>query len=192
MRLRTAFLGLSCFCWGFAQACGGDSGVNLDGSTDGTVQNDVTPPPPDSGNDVVNIPDTGPGDTGTDTGTTQDGSTDGGVQDSGTANITSWQCGSVTVSDCSQCTGFQQPCAYCNFADASVLKGVCTQMYTGCQNAIPNGYQDCPCQDASTCIEGYQVCTQFGGRCHTCTDNTQNAGLKCENGGTCSPDAGCL
>ncbi len=192
MRLRSAFLALTCVSWAFAQACGGDSGVEIDGSTDGTV-NDVTPPP-DGNNDVVNIPDTGTTDGGGDTGTTDGASdaSDGGTtqKDSG---IGSWTCGSVTVNDCSQCTGFTQPCAYCSSTDASVLKGVCTQLYTDCLNSIPQGYQDCPCTggDASTCPEGYQVCINFG-RCHTCTDNAQNTGLKCENGGTCAADAGCL
>jgi hypothetical protein len=103
--------------------------------------------------------------------------------------IAQWSCGSVKVSDCSQCIGFTQPCAYCNVQDASVITGSCVQTGTNCQNAIPQGFQDCPCADASTCIEAFQVCTAFG-RCHTCTDSTQNNGLKCEDGLTCAADAG--
>ena len=192
MRLRSAFLALACVSWAFAQACGGDSGVDLDGSTDGTVFEAA--PPIDSGNDVVIIDDTGTGDTGTpDTGTS-DGSTadasDGGTQiDSG---IGTWKCGATTVSDCAQCIGYTQPCVYCSNADASVLSGVCTLINTNCFNSLPNGYQDCACTDASTCPESYQVCSGQG-RCHTCSDSQNNATLKCENGGTCSyPDGGCL
>jgi hypothetical protein len=188
MRLRSAFLGVTCVSWAFAQACGGDSTTD-DGGADVTV-NDVVQQPDTSGNDVVTPPDTGTDDTGTDTGT--DGSTsdasDGGVQQD--TGIAMWKCGSVNVTSCSQCTGFTQECAYCSFTDASVLSGVCTQIYTNCANAIPQGFQDCPCADASTCPEAFQVCTQQG-RCHTCTDNATNNTLKCENGGTCAADSGC-
>ena len=187
MRLRFAFFALTCVSWGLVQACGGDSGVDTDAGQDVTV-NDVSQPPPDSSPpDVVTTPDTG---TDADTGDVVT-TTDATTQDSG-ANIGSWKCGSVTVADCSQCTGFFQPCAYCSVTDASVVTGVCTQIYTNCLNAIPNGYQDCPCTpgDASTCIEGYQVCSQQG-RCHTCTDSVNNNTLKCENDLTCAADAGC-
>ncbi len=192
MRLRTAFLGLTSACWVFAQACGGDSGTDLDGGSDGTV-NDVVSQPDTSGNDVVQ-----PQDTGTDdTSTGNDGSTTTDASDAGTqadTGITSWKCGSVTVSDCAQCTGFTQTCVYCLAfqADAAPLSGVCVQEGTNCLNSIPQGYQDCPCNnDASACPEGFQVCTQQG-RCHTCTDNLQNNGLKCEDGKTCVADAGCM
>jgi hypothetical protein len=189
MRLPSAFFTLTCVCWAFAQACGGDSLID-DGGTDGTT-NDVAQQPDTSGNDVVTT-DTGTDDTGTDTGTTDGSSTDasdGGVQQD--TGIAKWQCGSVTVSTCSQCTGFTQPCAYCSTTDASVLSGVCTQTSTNCLNVIPQGFQDCPCADAATCPEAFQVCTQQG-RCHTCTDNTTNNTLKCENGQTCAADSGCL
>lgn len=187
MRIRLISTSLLCASWALAQACGGDTGTGLDGGDDGTVP-DVFQQPDTSGNDVVTNPDTGPvDDSGTDTGTTTDASDGGTTIDTG---IAQWNCGSVKVSDCSQCTGFTQPCAYCNFQDASVITGSCVQQGTNCQAAIPQGFQDCPCADASTCIEGFQVCTAFG-RCHTCTDNPQNNGLKCEDGLTCQADAGC-
>jgi hypothetical protein len=76
--------------------------------------------------------------------------------------------------------------------DASVLEGRCTPMHQNCAGGIPNGFEDCRCQDASTCPEGYQICNA-NGRCHTCSDQNANNGLKCENGGTCDfADGGCL
>ena len=189
MRVRLFFTSLVCVSWVFAQACGGDSSTD-DGGTDGTV-NDVVTNPDTSGNDVVTNPDTGPDDSGTtDTGT--DGTTTSDASDGGTTidtGIAQWTCGSVKVTDCSQCTGFTQTCAYCNLQDASVLSGVCVQTGANCANSIPQGYQDCTCADAATCPEAFQVCTQQG-RCHTCTDNTFNNGLKCEDGLTCAADAG--
>jgi hypothetical protein len=190
MRIRLMFTSLVCVSWAFAQACGGDSGTD-DGGSDGTTGNDVITQPdivtqdvvtnPDTGPDDTGVPDTGPGDTGP--GDANDGGT---TVDTG---IAQWTCGSVKVADCSLCTGFTQPCAYCNTQDASVLSGVCVQTGQNCFNTIPNGYQDCPCADASTCPEGFQVCTNAG-RCHTCTDSTQNNGLKCEDNLTCQIDAG--
>ena len=188
MRVRLISTGLVCASWALAQACGGDSGTGLDGGDDGTVADVVQPD--NFVNDVVTNPDTG-----------DDGSTGGDASDGGTGDasdgattidtgIAQWSCGSVKVADCSQCTGFTQPCAYCNVQDASVITGSCVQQGMNCQMAIPQGFQDCPCADASTCIEGFQVCTAFG-RCHTCTDSTQNNGLKCEDGLTCQADAGC-
>lgn len=193
MRLPYALAALSCVCWSFAQACGGDGAVDLDGSTDGTTGGDTVTPPPDSGGqDVVVIDDTGTGDTGTtdagDAGTTPDSSS-GGL---------AYRCGfdGGTVTDCSQCVGATQPCAFCGTADASVILGVCTALHTNCFNAIPsNQYQDCPCPaDAGACPESYQICaTGGGGRCHTCSDQNTNNGMKCENGGTCDyVDGGCL
>jgi hypothetical protein len=192
MRVRLVFTGLVCVSWCFAQACGGDSSTD-DGGTDGTTQDVVQPD--NFVNDVVTNPDTSPPDDGSTTdssdgGTTTDASDGATTIDTG---IAMWTCGSVKVSDCSQCTGFTQPCAYCNVQDASVLSGACVQTGTNCLNAIPNqNFQDCVCSpgDASTCPEGFQVCTT-NGRCHTCTDSTQNNGLKCEDNLTCQADAGC-
>ena len=188
MRLRLLVVMGSLVSFGVFQACGGDD--TLDGGADGsppdaTVDNFV--PPPDSGNDATPPPD----DSGTvdaSDGSASDASDGGSAQDGGTT-IATWQCGATTVSDCAQCTGFTQPCAYCNMQDASVVSGVCTLIHSNCLNSIPQGYQDCTCQDASTCPESYQVCT-LQGRCHTCSDSTQNNTLKCENGGTCTPEAG--
>ena len=187
MRVRLIFTGLVCGTWAFAQACGGDTGTGIDGGDDGTVA-DVFQQPDTSGADVA-TPDTGPDDSSTGNDVTVTDASDGGTTiDTG---IAQWNCGSVKVSDCSQCTGFTQPCAYCNFQDASVITGSCVQEGTNCANVIPQGFQDCPCiaGDASTCIEAFQVCTQQG-RCHTCTDSTFNNGLKCEDGLTCQIDAG--
>ena len=189
MRVRLVFTGLVCASWAFAQACGGDGGTGLDGGDDGTVA-DVVQQPDTSGNDVVTNPDTGTddaSDTGSDVVVTSDASDGGTTLDTG---IAQWNCGSVKVSDCSQCTGFTQPCAYCSVTDASVLTGSCVQMGTNCFNNIPNGFQDCPCADAATCPEAFQICSGQG-RCHTCTDSLQNQGLKCENNLTCQVDAGC-
>jgi hypothetical protein len=190
MRGRLAFLGVVCGSWVLVQACGGDAGTDLDGGGDVTV-NDVNQPD-NFVSDVVTNPDTG------DDGSAGDAS-DGGTADASDGattidtGIAQWSCGSVKVSDCSQCTGFTQPCAYCGVQDASALTGVCVQTGTNCLNAIPNqGVEDCVCTpgDASTCPEAFQVCTT-NGRCHTCTDSTQNNGLKCENATTCQADAGC-
>src|SRR5678815_3592434 len=168
MRVRLVFTGLVCVSWAFAQACGGDPGTDTDGGSDGTLIDNFVPET--SPNDVVTNPDTGPDDTGTgDTGsdvTTTDASDGGTTIDTG---IAQWTCGSVKVTDCAQCTGFTQPCAYCGTQDASVLTGVCVQTGQNCFNTIPNGFQDCPCADAATCPEAFQVCTT-NGRCHTCTD----------------------
>jgi hypothetical protein len=188
MRVRLVFTGFVCASWALAQACGGDSGTGIDGGDDGTVA-DVFQQPDNFVNDVVTNPDTG------DDGSTTDGGTDGSTGDASDGattidtGIAMWTCGSVKVSDCSQCTGFTQPCAYCNMQDASVLSGTCVQTGDNCFNSIPNGFQDCPCADASTCPEAFQVCTNQG-RCHTCTDSVQNNGLKCENATTCQIDAG--
>lgn len=188
MRVRLVFTGLVCASWVFAQACGGDGGTDIDGGGDVTV-NDVITTPDNFVNDVVTNPDTG------DDGSTGDAGTDAVADASDGATtidtgIAQWSCGSVKVSDCSQCTGFTQPCAYCNFQDASVLSGVCVQTGQNCQFSIPQGFQDCTCTDASTCPEAFQVCTTNGGRCHTCSDNATNNGLKCEDGLTCQFDAG--
>jgi hypothetical protein len=193
MRARVLLVAISCVSWAIVEACGGSTDDTLDGSTDGTTE--TTPPPPDSGgNDVVNPDDTGTGDTGTTDGggdAMPTDASDGGAQDSGTT-IGTWKCGATTVTNCSQCTGYTQPCVYCAVTDASVLSGVCTLINSNCYTTIPTGYGDCACADASTCPESYQVCTNFG-RCHTCSDSTQNNGLSCENGGTCdSADGGCL
>jgi hypothetical protein len=189
MRVRLVFTGLVCVSWAFAQACGGDSSTD-DGGADGTT-NDVIQQPDNFVADVVTNPDTGGDDSSTSDGGT-DGSTTSDASDGATTidtGIAQWSCGSVKVSDCSQCTGFTQPCAYCNFQDASVLSGVCVQTGDNCANSIPQGYQDCVCADASTCPEAFQVCTQQG-RCHTCSDMQTNNGLKCENALTCQYDAG--
>lgn len=189
MRVRFVFTGFVCCSWALAQACGGDSGTDIDGGDDGTVA-DVVTQPDNFVNDVVTNPDTG------DDSSTADGGTDGATTDAsdGSAGfdtgIAQWTCGSVKVSDCSQCTGFTQPCVWCNFQDASVITGACVQTGTNCSNAIPQGFQSCLCPgDASTCPENFQICTNQG-RCHTCTDSTFNNGLTCEDGKTCQIDAG--
>jgi hypothetical protein len=199
MRFHLLFLVGTVAALGCVEACGGDT---TDGGADSggpdTTTTDVTPPI-DTGTDTTTTTDA-PDDTTTvtDTGTTDGGGTDasdGGAQDSGLVTLTSWQCGSVTVSDCTQCTGYTQPCVYCatGFQDAAAYTGVCVITHSNCLNAIPNGYQDCPCNnDASTCVESYQICNNQN-RCHTCEDNNNNTGLTCQNGGTCNAtDGGCL
>jgi len=188
MRGRLVFLGFACLSWSLAPACGGDGGTDIDGGDDGTVADVVQPD--NFVNDVVTNPDTGDDSSAADTGT------DGGVTDASDGStgvdtgIAQWTCGSVKVTDCSQCTGFTQPCVWCNFQDASVITGACVQTGTNCSNVIPQGFQSCVCGDASTCPEAFQICSGFG-RCHTCTDNTQNNGLTCQNGLTCAADSGC-
>lgn len=187
MRYQPALVVLSLFGYAVAQGCGGssdDTNPN-DGGNDTTTVDSPT-------NDVAVMDtgtnDTGTDDTGSDAGT--DSATDAG-QDSG-PNISIWMCGTATVTDCSQCTGFTEPCAYCNIMDASVLSGACVQTHTSCANVIPNGFQDCLCGDAGPCPENDQVCTAFG-RCHTCEDTNTNNGLACHGGGTCDyADGGCL
>ena len=189
---RVVFLCLVFSGWGIAQGCGGADGSGLgDGSDDGTISDSpVNNPDVAQQNDGGNPNDTGQGGDGT---TTEGGATDGGVTDGGGSNVL-LRCGDASVNDCTQCVGATQPCVYCGVADASAQTGVCTPMHTSCLNAIPNvNFQDCPCTDASTCPESYQVCTSNFGRCHTCSDSFTNNGLKCENGGTCSFDSGsCL
>ncbi|HSQ64446.1 MAG TPA: hypothetical protein VLM85_14580 [Polyangiaceae bacterium] len=196
MRLRFAFVGLcsvACASWMFAQGCGGDTSPADDGGSDGTTGGDSNPPPPqDSGGDVnpgdTGAPDTGPGDAG-----------DGGVQPDGASSNVSFRCAvdGGTVTDCSQCQGFPQPCVYCETADASTLTGQCRTMGTSCFQNAPQGYGACPCSagDASTCPESYQVCRSFANNpysCRTCSDSTNNNGLTCQNGGTCNNvDGGC-
>jgi len=187
MRVRLFLTGVVCVSWAFGPGCGGDSSTD-DGGSDVTV-NDVITQPDNFVDDVVTNPDTGDdssADGGTD-GAITDASDGGTVIDTG---IAQWTCGSVKVSDCSQCTGFTQPCVWCNFQDASVITGACVQTGDNCSNSIPQGFQSCNCADASTCPEAFQICSGFG-RCHTCTDNTTNNGLTCQNGQTCAADAGC-
>ena len=192
--LRFILLGGSIGSLLVAQACGGDVG-NVDGGPDG-APNDATldvAQQNDSGSDVNNTNDTGPGDTGTDTGT--DASDGGTTPDSGNLGITSWGCGTATVSDCSACIGHDEPCVYCDNADASAHAGVCVQPGTGCGNSAPNNSGLCACpHDAGSCPAAYQVCLAFGpqGVCDTCGAVMQTNGLKCENGGTCNAnDGGC-
>jgi len=196
MRLRFVWLGVSILSLGVAGACGGADATGDDGGTDSGTGEDATldsaPPPQDgSTDDVVTTPDS----SADDGATTTDANDGGSAQDTGVA-IGIWKCGATTVTDCAQCTGYTQPCAFCGVADASAVTGVCTLINDNCVNYVPQGYQDCTCGDASQCIESYQVCTQFG-RCHTCTDNgaTQggNGGLACTGGGTCHPlEGGCF
>ncbi len=184
--MRRALFLFFCFGgYGIAQGCGGSDATIPDGS------DDVTIPGNDSGGQDA----TQQNDTGTTDGGGGDGSTitDGGTTDSGGGSNVLLRCGDASVNDCSQCQGATEPCVYCGAFDASTMTGVCMAAHTNCFNNIPQGFNDCPCFfDASTCPESYQVCTQQG-RCHTCEDNTTNAGLKCENGGTCNAvDGGCL
>jgi hypothetical protein len=192
MRHRVLTLSLLIVSSSFTQACGGDSGAGVtpdDGSVDSTTDDTGTN---DTGTGESGGDDTGTNDTGTsDTGATDAG--DGGAKDSGSGNVV-LQCpdGGATT-DCAQCTGAPQPCVYCDMNDASALQGVCTPMHQNCFQNIPNGFEDCRCMmDASTCPEGYQVCT-VNDRCHTCSDQNGNDMLKCQNGGTCNyADGGCL
>ena len=193
MRLRLAFLlvsSVSCSAWLFTQGCGGDTTTTDDGGNDGTTGGDTNPPPPnDSGSDVITQNDTGAPDTG---------GGDGGTQPDGSSSNVSFRCGigpeAGTVSDCSQCQGFPEPCVYCGFQDASVMTGTCHVANGSCFQGAPNGFGLCPCNggDASTCPEAYQVCRQGGNfySCRTCSDSTNNGGLSCQGGGTCHPDAG--
>ncbi len=191
MRVQLAFLALSCVSFGLAQACGGDTGVNIDASSDATVGDS-----PNNGNDVNTSDVAQQNDTGTaDTGTSD--ASDGGTQtDSGKTGITSWGCGNTTVTDCSLCIGHTQPCVFCETADASVLAGNCVQQGTGCFNGAPTGYQVCGCPsgDAGQCPWPDQVCVSFNGHfCLTCGEFNQTNGLTCENGGKCDAvDGGCL
>jgi hypothetical protein len=187
---RVVFLCLVFSGWGIAQGCGGVDTSGLgDGSDDGTIADGPANNPDvaqqyDSGNPN----DSGQGGDGT---TTEGGATDGGITDGGGSSVL-LRCGDASVNDCAQCTGATQPCVYCGATDASATTGICTPMHTNCFNVIPNGFQDCPCVDASACPESYQVCTNVG-RCHTCSDSFTNSGLKCENAGTCAFDSGsCL
>lgn len=110
------------------------------------------------------------------------------------AMITSWTCGSASVDDCSKCTGFPQPCAYCNAFDASDMVGVCTTLHSTCLGSIPNNHTECTCitGSASVCPEGYEICDGMH-FCHTCSDKATNDGLTCQNGGKCHyDDGGCL
>jgi len=192
MRLRLTFLlisSVSCGAWLFAQGCGGDTVATDDGGDDGTTAPDNgNPPPPDSGNpDVIVAKDTGAPDTG---------GGDGGVQPDSSSSGVAFRCGfdGGTVTDCSQCQGFPEPCVYCQFADASVMTGTCHVANGSCFQGAPTGFGLCPCAggDASTCPEPYEVCRQGGNfySCRTCSDSNNNAGLACQGGGTCHPDAG--
>ncbi len=193
MRTRVAFLvlcSLSCGAWIAAQGCGGDSSTT-DGGNDGTTGNDVNNPPPDSGKqDVAQQNDTGVPDTGG--GDASDGGTQ---QDSSSGNLV-FACGTDggTVTDCAQCTGATQPCVYCEIGDASVHAGECRTFGSSCNfnPTPPTGFAGCTCfNDASACPESYQVCRNA--TCRTCSDSTNNNGLKCENGGTCdNVDGGCI
>jgi hypothetical protein len=190
MRIRMAFLVLSYVPYAIIQGCGGDSGVNIDASTDGTVS-DSPNMGNDASNDVAQQNDTG---MGNDTGTGSDASD--ASMESGSTGILSWGCGNATVSSCALCIGHTQPCVYCETKDASVLAGNCVQEGTSCFMGAPMGYGNCPCpgNDAGGCPEPYQVCFAFmGGQCGTCGEIPETNGLTCENGGKCdSVDGGCL
>lgn len=181
MRIRLAFLVLSCVSYAAVQGCGGDNGTGNDASTtDGTV-GDGPSNGNDASNDVAQQNDSGSSDTG---------ASDGGAADSGNT-IGSWMCGTATVSDCAQCIGHTQTCVYCGIADGSALAGNCVQQGTSCFMGAPMGYQTCRCGDASPCPEGDQLC--FGARCFTCGEIPETNGQTCENGGKCdSADGGCL
>ncbi len=185
MRFRASFLVVSFVSYAVAQGCGGST--DSQGPPDSSVDS--------SSNDTGNGNDTSTNDTGTnDTGTGNDAGSD--ASDAGTdtgTTIGTWTCGNATVTDCSQCIGFTQPCVYCAVTDASVQSGACVQEHTNCFNGgIPNGFADCPCTAATQCPDDFQVCTQAG-RCHTCEDNNGNNGLTCKNGGKCDAvDGGCL
>ena len=101
-----------------------------------------------------------------------------------------FSCGSGSVTSCTQCTGMPEPCVYCALNDAGVLTGVCLPMNGSCGNAIPPGFNRCPCASQSTCPESYQVCRN--GSCRTCSESTFNSGATCQGGGTCNAaDGGC-
>ncbi len=176
-----------------AQACGGTTDTDdggLDSSTNDVAAQDNFVPPQDSAppDDVVTIPDSGPGDTGV--------PIDAGP-DTGGKTITSWTCGNATVTDCAQCIGHTQTCVYCADNDASVVNGTCVQTGTGCGNTIPQGFNLCTCPKGdggvSACPEPYQVClpvTQQQSVCDTCGAVVTTNGLTCENGGKCAADSG--
>ncbi len=192
MRSRAALMilcSISCGAWLATQGCG-DNTVTTDGGNDGTTGNDGNNPPPDSGNQDVaqqdtGVPDTGGGD-----------ASDGGVLPDGSSTGLSFSCGNDggTVTDCAQCTGATQPCVYCEIVDASVHAGECRPFGSSCNfnPTPPTGFAGCPCfNDASTCPESYQVCRNA--TCRTCSDSTNNNGLKCQSGGTCdNVDGGCI
>jgi hypothetical protein len=197
MRVRLVIGGLSIGSVLVAQACGGTTDTG-DGGFDGSP-NDATIDVPiqqnDTGtSDVTVNPDTGPGN---DAGPGNDGAVDAGPDTS--TNISIWVCGTVTVADCSLCTGHTMPCAYCANADASTLAGACVEQGGGCGGTIPMGYNLCRCSngDAGPCPEAFQVCLNAGGPptndvCDTCGAVTTTNGLTCENGGKCTLDAGCM
>ena len=182
MRVRIVFLALSCFSFGLVQACGDDTTTPPDGSTDGTV----TDAP---GADVV-AQDTGTQDTGTgDSATGDSGGNDGGTTDSGGGSL-SYVCDvdGGTVTSCAQCTGFTQPCAYCDTADASNVVGHCVAQGGNCAAAAPNNFGACGCgTDAGNCPESYEVCRSQS--CRTCGENQTN-GLACKGGGSCTSNTG--
>ena len=118
-----------------------------------------------------------------------DAAKDAVAQDSsgGDGGLT-FACNTQNVASCDQCTGMTQPCVYCG--SGSALAGKCVQQGTSCSFNAPNGFQSCPCQNASTCPESFQVCRN--GSCRTCTDSFNNNGQTCKSGATCSPaDGGC-
>ncbi len=190
---RWVLLSLSVGSIVVAQACGGSTATD-DGGVDSST-NDVTTtqdnfvPPQDTGVEDNFVP---PQDAGT--GDASDAST---APDTGGNPITSWTCGSTTVSDCAQCVGHTQTCVYCETNDASVLSGACVQLGTGCGGSIPQGFNLCPCpKDAGACPEPYLVClqvTQQQSVCDTCGAVQTTNGLTCQNGGKCDAvDGGCL
>jgi hypothetical protein len=192
MRARFAFLVLPYAAYGLVQACGGSTGTGVDASTDVTMGNDA----PNNGNDAATNDVSQPMDTGTtDTGSTD--ASDGGV-DSGSTGITTWGCGTATVTSCALCIGHTQECVYCADNDASALAGNCVEQGTGCVGAGPNGYETCTCPggDAGECPESNQVCLKITNTeydCLTCGEYNGTNGLTCTGGGKCDAvDAGCL
>ena len=178
MRVRIVLVALSCFSFGLVQACGDDTTTPPDGSTDGTV-NDAP------GQDVVTQ------DTGTqDTGTGDSATGDGGGTDGGGGTLT-YVCDvdGGTVTSCAQCTGFPEPCAYCDTADASNVVGHCLQQGQNCGGGAPNNFGACGCgTDAGNCPESYQVCRAQG--CRTCGESGNTDGLACKGGGSCTANTG--
>ena len=173
-------------------ACGGTTDTDdggLDASTNdvNTTPDNFTPPPDSGVQDVVTPPDGGPDDA-------SDASDAPTTPDTGGKPITSWTCGSTTVSDCSQCVGHTQTCVYCSDTDASAVSGVCVQFGTGCGNTAPNGYNLCTCpHDAGSCPEPYLVClplSQTQGVCDTCGAVNTTNGLTCQSGGKCAAEKG--